>query len=131
MAFVPKKGSNRPCSTTADVVHCTSNGGFCKFVNFRASLNQDDIFNFHDKAAVGKKISTDKIALVNMGGARYINACEGDEMEFFLPDYSPLNFKAKVVSIAANTFRAAELRQFCTAKKIASHPKHFAKKLPL
>lgn len=55
VAFVPKKGSNRPCSTTADVVHCTSNGGFCKFVNFRASLNQDDIFNFHDKAAVGKK----------------------------------------------------------------------------
>lgn len=105
VAFVPKKGSNRPCSTTADVVHCTSNGGFCKFVNFRASLNQDDIFNFHDKAAVGKKISTDKIALVNMGGARYINACEGDEMEFFLPDYSPLNFKAKVVSVAANTLK--------------------------
>lgn len=40
-----------------------------------------------------------------MGGARYINACEGDEMEFFLPDYSPLNFKAKVVSVAANTLK--------------------------
>lgn len=103
VSFVPRGG--RPCSTTADVVHCTSNGGFAKLVGLRATLNQDDIFNFHDKAAFGKFGSPDVFKFLNMGGARYIGAAPGDEVEIFNADYTPANFRAKILSVDGNAAR--------------------------
>lgn len=103
VSFVPRDG--RPCSTTADVVHCTSNGGFAKLVGLRATLNQDDIFNFHDKAAFGKFDSPDTFRFLNRGGAGYISAAPGDEVEAFNADYTPANFRAKILSVKGGVAR--------------------------
>lgn len=94
---------NRPCSTTADVIHSANSLGFCKMINCTFSLNQDDIINFHDRTTFAAKSADNALLITNKRAMEFFRASVGDELELFGEDCAPLSFRAKIVKIDGET----------------------------
>ena len=100
----PLKGDfpPRPCAVTADAVHFKSSAGYAKFIDCEFTLNEDDFFNFHDVGGYAKVGSHGNLTFINAGGTKYFGVKEGDEIDLYAADYTPLNYRAKIKWIKWN-----------------------------
>lgn len=87
----PPGAKRRAITCTADHLHFKNSLGHFKMENCEFSLGGDDCANFHDVSALARKIS-DSALEIKRG-----YCSEGDEVELRNLDFSPANFRAKVV----------------------------------
>ncbi|MDO5319788.1 MAG: heparinase II/III family protein [bacterium] len=97
---VAKGPVKRPFTTTADVVHVSHGSqGYFKFEDYQAAMNQDDLYNFHDRSSWAAKTGPRELMITQKRGIRYFNPSVGDELELLGKDYSTTGFRAKIERI--------------------------------
>ena len=90
----------RPLTTTADVVHVSHGSqGYFKFEDYAAAMNQDDLYNFHDRSSWAAKTGPKELTITQKRGMRYFNPSVGDELELLGKDYSTTGFRTKIERI--------------------------------
>ena len=97
---VPKPGSGRTMTATADSCHVANSLGYLKLEDFRVALNQDDFSNIHDRTSAGCRRDVRTIEITHPRGNLYFGAKAGDLIEVRNPDFSPANYVARVVAVA-------------------------------
>lgn len=100
--FAPPKAGlprPRPYTTTADVNHVARSRGHIKFVDCSATLNQDDIHNFHDRTSCGVRRSQTTLEVTQIRKVYYFGAKVGHEVELRMPNYAPTGWKGVVTKI--------------------------------
>lgn len=97
---VPKPGERRTMTATADSCHVANSRGYLKLEDFRVSLNQDDFSNIHDRTSAGCRLNARTIEITHPRGNLYFGARAGDWLEARNPDFSPIDFSARIVKIA-------------------------------
>ena len=99
-----KGPAKRPFTTTADIVHVSHGSrGYFKFENYRAAMNQDDMYNFHDRSSWVKKTGPRALTVTQKRGIKYFGPRVGDEQELLGKDYSLTGFRARIVAIDGET----------------------------
>ena len=99
-----KGPAKRPFTTTADVVHVSRGSrGYFKFENYRAAMNQDDLYNFHDRSSWAKKTGARELTVTQQRGLKYFGPQVGDELELLGKDFSTTGFRARIMAIGGET----------------------------
>lgn len=94
----------RPITTTADVIHISHGSqGWFKVEDFAAAMNQDDIYNFHDRTTWAAKTAPRALTVVQQRGIAYFKPNVGDEIELLAPDFSTTGFRAHIMSLENET----------------------------
>ena len=95
-----KGPAKRPFTTTCDVVHVSHGSrGFFKFENYRAAMNQDDLYNFHDRSSWVKKTGPRALTVTQKRGLAYFGPAVGDVLELLGKDYAATGFAARITAI--------------------------------
>jgi len=94
----PPPGVKRPITVTADANHVVNSRGWAKVENFTATMNQDDLSNFHDCISAAKRVAPKTLAFTHARGNAYFKAKPGDEIELRQFNYEATGLFAKVVT---------------------------------
>ena len=99
-----KGPAKRPFTTTCDVVHVSHGSrGYFKFENYRAAMNQDDLYNFHDRSSWARKTGPRVLTVTQKRGIKYFDPHVGDDLELLGKDYSTTGFRTRITAIDGET----------------------------
>lgn len=98
--IAPPPGVKRPITATADANHVVNSRGWAKIENFTATMNQDDLSNFHDCVSAARRVAPRTLAFTHQRGNAYFKAKAGDEIELRQFNYEETGLTAKIVSVA-------------------------------
>ncbi|MDR3708004.1 MAG: right-handed parallel beta-helix repeat-containing protein [Capsulimonadaceae bacterium] len=90
-------GSHRPMATAADGLHVSRSHGYFVMDGCEIGNCGDDCVNIHDNCAEGVERVDEHTLLVKAVNGR-LSLKPGDDIELYNGDYSPLPFRARVVS---------------------------------
>ncbi|MBQ6534567.1 MAG: right-handed parallel beta-helix repeat-containing protein, partial [Opitutales bacterium] len=96
----PANDPLRAVSSTADHHHVANSKGFMKLLGCAFTMGNDDCGNFHDNSYFGKRGGDPCVLLpANLRGIGLFSPKPGEELELFQDDYSPANWRGKIVKI--------------------------------
>lgn len=98
-AYPGKVYRPRPVTSTSDGHHVARSQGWCKYIDCRWTLNNDDSNNFHDRFTIAIKVGTRKLQIINKRGYDYFRAKPGAVIELREANFAATGYRAKLVGV--------------------------------
>ena len=96
--------SRRVVTSTSDGTHVVQSNGYCLYDGCEFRLMNDDTWNFHDVTAPVRRRDARTLACVSPYGTSRMRAKPGDVVELAEADFTPVHWRGRIVSVAADAF---------------------------
>ncbi len=97
-------GRRRVVTSTSDGTHVVQSNGYCLYDGCEFRLVNDDTWNFHDVTAPVRRRDARTLACVSPYGTARVQARPGDVVEMAEADFTPIRWRGRIVSVAADAF---------------------------
>jgi len=100
----PGPGSRRVVTATSDGTHVVQSNGYCLYDGCEFRLMNDDTWNFHDVTSPVRRTDARTLTCVSPYGTSRVRAVPGDVVELAETDFTPIPWRARIVSVAKDAF---------------------------